>query len=113
MDNCSEVDGQSFDGQLQRSVGKADSGMANVREGSPAPGRLSARGRVLPAGVLFHRDDLDGCELRSSRFGPAGLAAVQQGSANELSRLRLTGADPNDRRCTGRITVGGSEGPKC
>jgi hypothetical protein len=41
MDNCSEVDGQSFDGQLQRSVGKADSGRASVREGSPAPGAYS------------------------------------------------------------------------
>jgi hypothetical protein len=49
----------------------------------------------------------------AARVGLAGLGAVELGSANEVSRLRLTGADPNDRRYTGRITVGGSGGPKC
>jgi hypothetical protein len=80
--------------------------MANVAEGpaiarqiasgewdfwcEPGPGRLSAGGRVRPAGALFHRDVLDGCELRSSCVGLAGLAAIELGSANELSGLRLT-----------------------
>jgi alpha/beta hydrolase family protein len=94
-----------FDGQLQRSVGKSDSGMANVgeclaiahqivpgdrgswhRAWSGFGGRLvrqadeaakaghsvSARGAYLRAAeyfrqaFFFHRDDLDGSELRSA-----------------------------------------------
>src|ERR1700679_3520263 len=95
----------NFDGQLQRSVGKADSGMANVGEclaiagqvtagdrdswyrawsdfgtrlaeqGDKAAGAghpVSARGAYLRAAeyfrqaFFFHRDDLDGTELRSA-----------------------------------------------
>ncbi|MGS0683583.1 alpha/beta hydrolase family protein [Nakamurella sp. GG22] len=98
-------DDQNFDGQLQRSVGKADSGMANVGEclaiaAQIAPGdrdswyrawstfglrlveqadsavasghRVSARAAYLRAAeylrqaFFFHREDLDGKELRSA-----------------------------------------------
>jgi alpha-beta hydrolase superfamily lysophospholipase len=96
-------DDSSFDGQLQRSVGKATSGMANVGECLAIAGRIvpgdrdswyrawsgfadrlvdqageaakaghavSARGAYLRAAeyyrqaFFFHRDDLDGEELR-------------------------------------------------
>jgi hypothetical protein len=70
MDNCSEVEGLSFDGQLQRSVGKADSGMASVREG--------------PAIAFFSTaTSWTGAKVRGSRVGQAGLAAVEPGSAND------------------------------
>jgi Esterase FrsA-like len=98
-------DDESFDGQLQRSVGKADSGMANVgeclaiaeqitpgdrdswyRTWSDFAGRLVDQGQAaLSAGhrvsarnvflrateyyrqaFFFHRDDLDGNELRTA-----------------------------------------------
>ncbi|MGA7418280.1 MAG: alpha/beta fold hydrolase [Acidimicrobiales bacterium] len=98
-------DDESFDGQLQRSVGKADSGMANVGEclaiaEQITPGdrdswyrawsdfadrladqgqaalavghRVSARGALLRAteyyrqAFFFHRDNLDGEELRTA-----------------------------------------------
>jgi len=98
-------DDVNFDGQLQRSVGKADSGMANVGEclaiaGQITPGdrdswyrawsdfatrlvsqadeaakaghTVSARGAYLRAAeyfrqaFFFHRDNLDGTELRSA-----------------------------------------------
>lgn len=98
-------DDENFDGQLQRSVGKADSGMANVGEclaiaGQITPGdrdswyrawsgfagRLAEQGqaalaaghRVSAGSVLlraaeyfrqaffFHRDNLDGAELRTA-----------------------------------------------
>jgi hypothetical protein len=98
-------DDAAFDGQLQRSVGKADSGMANVGEclaiaGQIAAGdrdswykawsgfaarlvsqadeaakaghRVSARGAYLRAAeyfrqaFFFHRDNLDGDELRTA-----------------------------------------------
>jgi len=97
-------DDVSFDGQLQRSVGKADSGMANVGEclaiaeqitpgdrdswyrawsgfaarlvnladeAAKAGHRVSARGGYLRAAeyfrqaFFFHREDLDGTELRT------------------------------------------------
>ena len=98
-------DDEDFDGQLQRSVGKADSGMANVGEclaiaGQITPGdrdswyrawsgfasrlaeqgqtalaaghRVSARSVLLRAAeyfrqaFFFHRDNLDGAELRTA-----------------------------------------------
>ena len=98
-------DNTSFDGQLQRSVGKADSGMANVGEcltiaeqitpgdrdswyeawsgfairlvsradeAAKAGHHVSARGAYLRAAeyfrqaFFFHRDDLDGDELRGA-----------------------------------------------
>jgi pimeloyl-ACP methyl ester carboxylesterase len=98
-------DDVSFDGQLQRSVGKADSGMANVGEclaiaeqitpgdrdswyrawsgfaarlvsqgdeAAKAGHRVSARGAYLRAAeyyrqaFFFHREDLDGTELRTA-----------------------------------------------
>jgi hypothetical protein len=98
-------DDEAFDGQLQRSVGKADSGMANVGEclaiaGRITPGdrdswyrawsdfagrlagqgdaalaaghQVSARGAYLRAAeyfrqaFFFHRDRLDGDELRTA-----------------------------------------------
>jgi Esterase FrsA-like len=98
-------DDENFDGQLQRSVGKADSGMANVGEclaiaGQITPGdrdswyrawsgfagRLAEQGQAaLAAGhrvsagsallraaeyfrqaFFFHRDNLDGAELRTA-----------------------------------------------
>jgi hypothetical protein len=98
-------DDDNFDGQLQRSVGKADSGMANVgeclaiaeqitpgdrdswyrawsdfadrlaRQGEKALAsghRATARGVFLRASeyyrqaFFFHRDDLDGAELRTA-----------------------------------------------
>jgi hypothetical protein len=98
-------DNEDFDGQLQRAVGKADSGMANVGEclaiaGQVTPGdrdswyrawsgfagrlveqgeaalaaghRASARGALLRAAeyyrqaFFYHRDDLDGEELRTA-----------------------------------------------
>ncbi len=107
-------DDQSFDGQLQRSVGKADAGMANVgeclaiaaqiREGDRdswyaawsafgrrlveqadaalAGGhRVSARDAYLRAteylrqAFFFHREDLDGTELRTAY--PASVAAFR------------------------------------
>ncbi len=107
-------DDDGFDGQLQRSVGKADSGMANVGEcltiaSQIAPGdrqswyqawyafgtrlreqadaamaaghAVSARGAYLRAceyfrqAFFFHRDDLDGPELRAAY--PASVQAFQ------------------------------------
>jgi len=107
-------DDEAFDGQLQRSVGKADSGMANVGEclaiagqitagdrgswfeawsgfasrlvaqadaASAAGHRVSARDAYLRAAeyhrqaFFFHRDDLDGPELRASY--PASVAAFR------------------------------------
>ena len=107
-------DDEAFDGQLQRSVGKADSGMANVGEclaiaGQITPAtataghqawsgfagrlvdqadaalaaghRVSARDAYLRAAeyhrqaFFFHRDDLDGAELRAAY--PAGVAAFR------------------------------------
>ncbi len=107
-------DDQNFDGQLQRSVGKSDSGMANVGEclaiaAQITPGdrdswyrawsafglrlvqqaeaalaaghRISARGAYLRAAeylrqaFFFHRDDLDGSELRTAYA--AGVAAFR------------------------------------
>jgi hypothetical protein len=101
----------NFDGQLQRSVGKADSGMANVGEclavaGQITPGdrdswyrawsdfatrlvsqaddaakaghTVSARGAYLRAAeyfrqaFFFHRDNLDGTELRSAYSASVG-----------------------------------------
>ncbi len=98
-------DDEDFDGQLQRSIGKADSGMANVGEclaiaeqitpgdreswynaWSAFAGRLAEQGRTaLNSGhrasassvllraaeyyrqaFFYHRDDLDGEELRSA-----------------------------------------------
>ena len=98
-------DDAAFDGQLQRSVGKADSGMANVGEclaiaeqitpgdrdswyrawsgfatrlvsqadeAAEAGHRVSARGAYLRAAeyfrqaFFFHREDLDGTELRAA-----------------------------------------------
>jgi hypothetical protein len=98
-------DDADFDGQLQRSVGKADSGMANVGEclaiaeritpgdrdswyrawsgfagrlaeqgqaALAAGHRISARGALLRAAeyfrqaFFFHRDNLDGAELRTA-----------------------------------------------
>lgn len=100
-------DDQNFDGQLQRSIGKADAGMSNVGEclyiaSQITPGdrdswyeqwstfglklveqadaalaaghRVSARGAYLRAAeylrqaFFFHRENLDGPELRSA-FG--------------------------------------------
>jgi len=105
---------EGFDGQLQRSVGKADSGMANVGEcltiaAQITPGdrdswyrawaafgsrlvkqadaardaghRVSARGGYLRAAeyfrqaFFFHRDDLDGAELRAAY--PASVQAFR------------------------------------
>jgi len=105
-------DDEDFDGQLQRSVGKADSGMANVgeclaiagqitagdrdswyRAWSGFAGRLAAQGqaalasghRVSARDVLlraaeyyrqaffYHRDNLDGQELRSAYVEHAGV----------------------------------------
>ncbi len=98
-------DDEAFDGQLQRSVSKADSGMANIgeclaiadqitggdrdswfrawsafgdrlveqgRSALAAGHRVSARGSFLRAAeyfrqaFFFHRDDLDGRELRTT-----------------------------------------------
>jgi dienelactone hydrolase len=98
-------DDEDFDGQLQRSVGKADSGMANVgeclaiaeqivpgdrdswyrawsgfadrlttqgEEALAAGHRASARGALVRAAeyyrqaFFYHRDDLDGKELRTA-----------------------------------------------
>src|ERR1700712_1289053 len=98
-------DDEAFDGQLQRSVGKADSGMANVGECLAIAGQITAGDRdswyrawssfglrlveqadtALAAGhrvsarsgylraaeylrqaFFFHRDDLDGEQLRSA-----------------------------------------------
>jgi hypothetical protein len=103
-----------FDGQLQRSIGKADSGMANVGEclaiaSQVTPGdrdswsrawmafgsrlreqadaalkaghTVSARGAYLRAteyfrqAFFFHRDDLDGAELRTAY--PASVQAFR------------------------------------
>ena len=107
-------DDDGFDGQLQRSIGKADSGMANVGEclaiaEQITPGdrdswyqswsafgallkeqadaavqaghMVSARGAYLRAAeyfrqaFFFHRDDLDGTELRAAY--PASAAAFK------------------------------------
>ncbi len=108
-------DDQNFDGQLQRSVGKSDSGMANVGEclaiaAQITPGdrdswyrawsgfgrrlveqadtalaaghRVSARGAYLRAAeylrqaFFFHRENLDGDELRLAYS--AGVAAFRK-----------------------------------
>jgi len=107
-------DDAGFDGQLQRSVGKADSGMANVGEclaiaAQITPGdrdswyqawaafgsrlrdqadaavqaghMVSARGAYLRAAeyfrqaFFFHRDDLDGIQLRTAY--PASVSAFR------------------------------------
>jgi pimeloyl-ACP methyl ester carboxylesterase len=107
-------DDEAFDGQLQRSVGKVGSGMANVGEclaiaeqitggdrdswyrawsdfavrlaaqgaaASDAGHRVSARTALLRAAeyfrqaFFFHREDLDGQELRAAY--PAGVAAFR------------------------------------
>lgn len=107
-------DDEGFDGQLQRSVGKADSGVANVGEcltiaSQITPGdrdswyrawtafatrlteqadaavkagnNVSARGAYLRAceyfrqAFFFHRDDLDGTELRTAY--PASVQAFR------------------------------------
>jgi len=138
-------DDDALDGQLQRSVGKADSGMANVgeclaiaarvtpgdrdswyRAWSSFAGRLrdqadialqaghvvSARGAYLRSAeyfrqaFFFHREDLDGTELRSAY--PASVAAFR--AAAELSD------DPVSilsGELTGYlITPAGAEGPR-
>ena len=108
---------EGFDGQLQRSVGKADSGMANVGEcltiaAQITPGdrdswyrvwagfgsrlvkqadaardaghRVSARGAYLRAteyfrqAFFFHRDDLDGAELRAAYPARARLGDLMK-----------------------------------
>ncbi len=108
-------DDSDFDGQLQRSVGKADSGMANVGECLAIAGRItagdrdswyqqwsgfatnlveqadkalagghraSARGAYLRAceyfrqSFFFHRDNLDGPELRLAYSG--SVSAMRQ-----------------------------------
>lgn len=77
MDNCSEA-------------GKADSGTANARAG-PAIARALIYTRPGTHGRhSSHRDDQDGRDLRRSWIGLAGLAAVDLGSAHDVSRLRLT-----------------------
>jgi len=107
-------DDENFDGQLQRSVGKADAGMANVGEclaiaaqitgrdrdswyrawstfglrlveqadaALAAGHRISARGACLRAteylrqAFFFHREDLDGKEIRLAYA--AGVAAFR------------------------------------
>jgi len=89
-------DDDGFDGQLQRSIGKADSGMANVGEclaiaEQITPGdrdswyqSWSAFGALLKEqaaaeyfrqAFFFHRDDLDGTELRAAY--PASAAAFK------------------------------------
>jgi hypothetical protein len=104
-------DDVAFDGQLQRSVGKADAGMANVGEclaiaegitpgdrdswyrawsgfasrlrdqgdaAAAAGHRVSARGAYVRAAeyfrqaFFFHREDLDGDELRSAYTSSVG-----------------------------------------
>src|ERR1700684_2295431 len=91
------LDSLSFDGQLQRSVRKADSGMARRRPRGrhcPAGHRVSTRGayqraaECLPAGVLFTATSWTRASQLVGRL--AGLAAVELGSANDLTRLRLT-----------------------
>ena len=110
MDNCSEVWEKRILGWGQRQLRsrhcQADE---SARQGKrQRPGRLSARGRVLPAGVLFSRDDLDGSELRSSYVGPPGFAAVGLGRANEQAEAGWI-----DRGWRRRNIASGSSGPKC
>jgi hypothetical protein len=145
-----------FDGQLQRSVGKADSGMANVGEclaiaEQITPGdrdswyrawsqfatrlvdqadeaaknghRVSARGAYLRAAeyfrqaFFFHREDLDGNELRS------GYASSVQAFRSALSHFGhpgriLSGAVSGylftpghiDGRCPTIVHIGGYDG---
>jgi dienelactone hydrolase len=116
----------SFDGQLQRSVGKADSGLANVGEclaiaeqvtagdrdswyrawsdfGTRLAGQadkaagaghpVSARGAYLRAAeyfrqaFFFHRDDLDGSELRTAY--PASVRAFRAAIGHLGHRTRI------------------------
>jgi dienelactone hydrolase len=149
-------DDDGFDGQLQRSIGKADSGMANVgeclavasqitpgdrdswyRAWTAAGSRLteqadaalaaghavSARGAYLRAAeyfrqaFFFHRDDLDGAELRAAY--PASVQAFRAALPllSHPARI-LSGALPGylfipDRTATPRPTIlhiGGYDG---
>ena len=145
-----------FDGQLQRSVGKADSGMANAGEclaiaGQVTPGDrdswylawsgfairllnqaddaakaghyISARGAYLRAAeyfrqaFFFHREDLDGTELRTAY--PASVRAFRSaldllGHPGRVLSGSVSGYlfTPNraDRRCPAILHVGGYDG---
>jgi hypothetical protein len=60
-------DGLSFDGQLQRSVGKADSGMANVREGPAIARQITPGDRPSTSGRRSFRPRRPG-RVRASQF---------------------------------------------
>jgi hypothetical protein len=149
-------DDEALDGQLQRSVGKADSAMANVGEclaiaAQVDPGdrdswyrawsgfaarlrdqadaartaghRVSARGAYLRAAeyyrqaFFFHRDDLDGAELRAAY--PASVAAFRSASelfdhpvevlAGDATGYLLTPGGPRVPRST-LVHIGGYDG---
>jgi pimeloyl-ACP methyl ester carboxylesterase len=149
-------DDETFDGQLQRSVGKADSGMANVgeclaiaeqitagdrdswhrawsqfatglvdqaEEAMTAGHRVSARGALLRAAeyfrqaFFFHRDNLDGEELRTGYA--ASVKAFQAALplldcpaeilSDGLSGYLFTPRDA-DRRVPTILHIGGYDG---
>ena len=148
-------DDEDFDGQLQRSVGKADSGMAYVgeclaiaeqitagdrdswydawsgfadrlveqgRSALAAGHRASARACVLRAAeyyrqaFFYHRDDLDGKELRTaygSSVGAFRTAFPLLGHRAEVLRHDLSGylftGNVDDQRPT-LLHIGGYDG---
>ena len=149
-------DDVSFDGQLQRSVGKADSGMANVGEclaiaervvpgdrdswyrawsefaarlvgqadeAAMAGHHVSARGSYLRAAeyfrqaFFFHRENLDGAELRSAyassvqafRSALGLLPHPGRALSGSVSGYLFTPAEGGGRRPT-ILHVGGYDG---
>jgi hypothetical protein len=90
-------DGLSFDGQLQRSAEKADSGMVNVAAGAAiarqgiasAPGALIGERPSTSGRRSFHRDELD--ENFAARV-PADWTRCCR--ASQCERLEQARADP-------------------
>src|ERR1700722_4702848 len=148
-------DDENFDGQLQRSIGKADSGMANVGEclaiaqqitpgdrdswyqawsgfasglvqqgqtALPAGHRVSALGLLVRAteyyrqAFFYHRDDLDGKELRAA-YGWSVVAFRDALPLLDYHAELLTGdlsgylfAREPDKRLPTLLHIGGYDG---
>ena len=149
-------DDVSFDGQLQRSVGKADSGMANVGEclaiaeqvtpgdrdswyrawsgfaarlvsqgdeAAKAGHRVSARGAYLRAteyfrqAFFFHRENLDGTELRTAYASSVRAFRSALGHFEHPGRV-LSGPVPGylftpghtSGKCPAILHIGGYDG---
>lgn len=71
-------DDEDFDGQLQRSVGKADSGMANVGE------CLAIAEQITPGDRDSWYRAWSGCATRLAEQGQTALAAGHRVSARSV-----------------------------